>query len=166
MCVSIDLGQAVSGSWPLSFSFLHPWGRLIAHTSCWILSRNHGRGVCFHCWCCAVGVCLYLCVRGKTYRLFDTNNAGLLDFVHVCVKGVMDPCLNSAGSSRSLVRVITSVQNAGHTHMHTHGEGEMGCLKCLSLVPFVFSLLLLAARDFTVPSCLEYLCSGQGTRPC
>lgn len=166
VCLSIDLGQAVSGSWPLSFSFLHPWGRLIAHTSCWILSRNHGRGVCFHCWCCAVGVCLYLCVRGKTYRLFDTNNAGLLDFVHVCVKGVMDPCLNSAGSSRSLVRVITSVQNAGHTHMHTHGEGEMGCLKCLSLVPFVFSLPLLAARDFTVPSCLEYLCSGQGTRPC
>ncbi len=32
----------------------------------------------------------------------------------------MDPCLNSAGPSRSPVRVITSVQNAGHTH----SEGE------------------------------------------
>lgn len=35
VCLSTDLGQAVSGSWPLSFSFLRPRGRLIAHTSCW-----------------------------------------------------------------------------------------------------------------------------------
>lgn len=115
-------------SWPgrLSFSFWRPRGRLIAHTSCSRdVEQESWKRVCFHSWCCEAGVCLCLCVRGKTYRLFDTNNAGLLDPVLVYVWRCNGPppelscVLQIPGESHYL-----RTKRRTHTHTYTHSTGE------------------------------------------